>query len=187
MTWCCLVSSVILHALTFGKLISGKPEAAHRSPRCFDKNPWQGRNTPLSSEWLNNSRKSRVLQLFLGPLFFGDMTHGCDTIKTLLWIRLCTQKRMEGSGSAWQMVSLNGGPKHLRAAAKSFSKWGWVVSWKNFGQSSEVIFPFWGGAYLTNGSVTRISKLHSHLFLRIFLSSSACQMQFETLAWWKKG
>lgn len=116
--------------------------------------PEQKHFAALSSEWLNNSRKCDSSSPSWGFCLSSDMTHGCDTLKPLLWFRICTLKRTEESGSAWQMVSLNGGPKHLRDAAKSFSQWGWIaktLSWKNFGQSSEVIFPFWGSAHLING------------------------------------
>lgn len=120
----------------------------------------------LSSEWLNNSWKSDSSSPSWGFCLSNDMTHGHDTLKPLLWFRICTLKRTEESGSAWQMVSLNCGPKHLRDVAKSFSQWGWIaktLSWKNFGQSSEVIFPFWGSDHLIDGVWQKIQHCDSEI------------------------
>lgn len=129
--------------------------------------PEQKHFAALSSEWLNNDRKSDSSSSSRSVCLSSDMIHGCDTLKPLLWIRLCTRKRTEESGSAWQMVSLNGGPKHLRDVAKSFLHRGWIaknLSWKNFGQSSEVIFPFWGSAHLADEVWQKFQPCNSYIY-----------------------
>ena len=98
------------------------------SPCTFTKlQPQKKHFTALSFEWLNNSRKYDSSSSSCGFCLWSEMTHGRDALKPLLWIRLCALKRMAESGSVWQMVSLNGGPKHLRDVAKSVSQWRWIA------------------------------------------------------------
>lgn len=56
--------------------------------------PQQKRSAALSSEWLSKSGGSDFCRTSLGLCLWSNTTRGLDTLKTLLRIWLCTQKRM---------------------------------------------------------------------------------------------
>lgn len=112
----------------FSRLLPGQ--------RCF---------AALSSEWLNNSGESDFSCTSLGLCLWSNTTQGLDTLKTPLRIWLCTQKRMEKSGSGrsrqW-MMALMFSPKHLMFAVKRSSEWRQAIKLpsNNLAQGYKVIF-----------------------------------------------
>lgn len=106
--------------VTFGKLLPGKVEAVHWSysvsfffppQSAFRKLlPQQKRFAARSSEWLNNSGESDFSRTSLGLCLWSNTTQGLDTLKTLLRIWLCTQKRLVKKW-LWQKASVNDGPR----------------------------------------------------------------------------
>lgn len=115
------------------------------SSQCFQKVlPQQKRSAALSSEWLNNSGGSDFSRTSLRLCLWSDTTQGFDTLKTLLRIWLCTQKRMVKSGSGrrrrW-MMALMFSPKHLTCTVKSSShEVRQQKSFQGFSQGSTVRF-----------------------------------------------